>query len=53
MNSAAVLTIKILEQEIDHFQYIYDSMEHDGGRYNTTVSVLKERLEQIKETKEL
>ena len=49
MNTADVWTIRILEQEINHFQHIYDSMEHDGGRYNTTVSVLKERLTQIKE----
>jgi len=48
MNTAVVWTIKILEQEIDHFERVFKSMDQDGGRYNTTVSVLKERLEQVK-----
>ena len=48
MNAAIVWTIKILEQEIDHFERVFKSMDLDGGRYNTTVSVLKERLEQVK-----
>ena len=45
--------IKILEQEINHFERVFKSMDQDGGRYNTTVSVLKERLEQIKEGKQI
>ena len=49
MNAAVVWTIKILEQEINHFERVFKSMDQDGGRYNTTVSVLKERLEQVKE----
>ena len=49
MNPAVVWTIKILEQEINHFERVFKSMDQDGGRYNTTVSVLKERLKQIKE----
>ena len=53
MNSAIVWTINILEQEIAHFERIYKSMDQDGGRYNTTVSVLKERLKQIKESERI
>ena len=53
MNAAVVWTIKILEQEISHFETVFKSMDQDGGRYNTTVSVLKERLEQIKEGKQI
>ena len=49
MNTTIVWTAKILEQEIEHFENIYKSMDHDGGRYNTTLSVLKERLTEIKE----
>ena len=49
MNTSSVWTVKILEQEIEHFENIYKSMDHDGGRYNTTISVLKERLTEIKE----
>ncbi len=49
MNNSCVWTVKILEQEIEHFKNIYKSMDHDGGRYNTTVAVLKERLTEIKE----
>ena len=53
MNHAVVWTIKILEQEISHFETVFKSMDQDGGRYNTTVSVLKERLEQVKEGKQI
>ena len=53
MNAAVVWTIKILEQEINHFERVFKSMDQDGGRYNTTVSVLKERLEQIKEGEQI
>tara|TARA_Y100000780_G_C13359049_1_gene292092 strand:+ start:348 stop:527 length:180 start_codon:yes stop_codon:yes gene_type:complete len=53
MNAAVVWTIKILEQEINHFERVFKSMDQDGGRYNTTVSVLKERLEQVKESKQI
>ena len=53
MNPAVVWTIKILEQEINHFERVFKSMDQDGWRYNTTVSVLKERLEQIKEGKQI
>ena len=53
MNTAVVWTIKILEQEINHFERVFKSMDQDGGRYNTTVSVLKERLEQVKESKQI
>ena len=53
MNRAIVWTINILEQEIAHFERIYKSMDQDGGRYNTTVSVLKERLKQIKESERI
>ena len=49
MNAAVVWTVKILEQEIMHFEEIYKLMQTDGGRYNTTISVLKERLAEIKE----
>ena len=49
MNAAVVWTVKILEQEIMHFEEIYKLMQTDGGRYNTTISVLKERLTEIKE----
>ena len=49
MNTSDVWTIKILEQEIEYFTNKYESMNHDGGRYNTTVSVLTERLTEIKE----
>ena len=50
MNTSAVWTIRILEQEIEHFETLFASMDQDGGRYNTTISVLKERVEQVKET---
>jgi len=53
MNAAVVWTIKILEQEIDHFERVFKSMDQDGGRYNTTVSVLKERLEQVKKSEQI
>ena len=53
MNTAVVWTIKILEQEINHFERVFKSMDQDGGRYNTTVSVLKERLEQVKEGEQI
>ena len=53
MNPAVVWTIKILEQEINHFERVFKSMDQDGGRYNTTVSVLKERLKQVKEGKQI
>ena len=49
MNTTIVWTVKILEQEIEHFENIYKSMDHDGGIYNTKLSVLKERLTEIKE----
>ena len=53
MNAAVVWTIKILEQEISHFETVFKSMDQDGGRYNTTVSDLKERLKQVKEGKQI
>ena len=49
MNTSAVWTIRILEQEIEYFETLFASMDQDGGRYNTTISVLKERVEQVKE----
>lgn len=38
------LKIKILKEELLYFLNKYNSMDHDGGHYNTTVSVLNERI---------
>ena len=38
------LKIKILKEELLYFLNKYNSMDHDGGRYNTTVDVLNERI---------
>jgi hypothetical protein len=38
------LKIKILKEELLYFLDKYNSMDHDGGRYNTTVDVLSERI---------
>ena len=45
----SLLHFTVLLKEIKTLQEKYDSMDHDGGRYNTTLSVLKERLTEIKE----
>ena len=38
------LKIRILKEELLYFLDKYNSMDHDGGRYNTTVDVLNERI---------
>ena len=38
------LKIKILKEELLYFLNKYNSLDHDGGRYNTTVDVLNERI---------
>jgi len=39
--------IDVLKHEVDVLKNIYNSMDHNGGRFNTAASVLEERIEQL------
>jgi DNA-directed RNA polymerase specialized sigma54-like protein len=45
--------IKVLEKEIEILLAKYRSMDQDGGRYNTTIGVLKERVREYKELQKM
>ncbi len=39
--------IDILKHEVSVLRDIYNSMDHDGGRFNTAASVLEERIKEL------
>lgn len=39
--------IDVLTREVERLKKKYKSMDHDGGHYNTAVSVLEERIREI------
>jgi|TARA_R100000093_G_C1940021_1_gene71775 hypothetical protein len=39
--------IDVLKHEVGVLRDIYNSMDHDGGRFNTAASVLEERIKQL------
>ena len=39
--------IKVLQKEIALLEARYAAMEHDGGTLNTTISVLRSRVDEI------
>ena len=40
--------IEVLETEIKFLKEKYESMDHDGGRFNTAAQVLKEIADELK-----
>ena len=41
--------IDILKHEVSVLRDIYNSMDHDGGRYNTAINVLTERAHELEQ----
>ena len=39
--------VDVLTREVERLKKKYKSMDHDGGHYNTAVSVLEERIREI------
>ena len=42
--------IGVLTSEVERLKKKYKSMDHDGGRYNTAIDVLEERISEIVQT---
>tara|TARA_R100000458_G_C8239303_1_gene218818 strand:+ start:499 stop:672 length:174 start_codon:yes stop_codon:yes gene_type:complete len=40
--------IEVLETEIKFLKEKYESMDHDGGRFNTAAQVLEEIVDELK-----
>lgn len=42
--------LDVLTREVERLKKKYKSMDHDGGHYNTAISVLEERIREIVQT---
>jgi len=42
--------VDVLTRETERLKKKYKSMDHDGGRYNTAIAVLEERIQEIVKT---